>query len=310
MRQYSIIVPAMSNLVEFEKTLASVLRYSPTGSEVVVPCAHDFRDVHGLDGEVKLVRADAKSKPELPQLFRLALEHAGKELVGLFLPGVEPAGEWHSLVSTQFDDPEIAAISPTLVPGSESTVRLPNRAGVNGIRMDRQFGRKIAKTSSRNKESVIDGPLVLAAVFRNELFGWLDMNLTGLSPESLEIELAAGIKNLDYRSINISDWLVPCDSAVLENWKKSHIDGADQERIIRRHASNGTGGMSLRILFDLLRGRAGSAFGRLLARRHGRKDEQFNQNLTQRKLNREKLGLAISNRQGESSPKKSARRAA
>jgi|GEM_PF-4469393 len=310
MRQFSIIVPVLGSQPEFEKTLGSVLRYVPAGSEVIVPCPEDFVDAHGLEGEVELVRLPTGEKADLPRLFRAAVQQAGKELVCLFLPGTEISDGWNQIVSPRFDDSMVGSVSPVLLPTDSATVGFPTRGGISGMRLDRRQSRRIVHAAKRRSDLQIDGPTGLAGVFRNDAFGWLELEQTGLSADSLDIELTAGLRCLGYRSVGLADWMVTCDSSLLGQWKKSQLGGLEHERIHRRHSENGVGGMSLRILLDAVLGKPASGLGRVLAFGHSRQDREFNQRLMQGKLEREKLIQAISSRRKESETAVKVQRAA
>ncbi len=294
MRQYSIIVPVLGDQLEFERTLASVLRYLPERSQVLVPCPGDYADPAQIEQLVSLLPGRTLGQVALVDSWRAAAAQATGHLVAMFLPGVELHAEWGDLVGEAFADATVASVAPYMEPEDEKpgSSRLSKRgaAPVFGIGIDTGFARKIVGPRRRGRPAQIDAPGCLAAVFRNEALGWIDLENTGLCDASLEIELGAALKALEYRSVNLSGWRVTCAAERLAGWASEQVSGVVAERLNRRFSSGGKTGLVWRVLGDFVQGRAIAGLGRLRAGGATALDRRFYADLMRNSIDRQRIG--------------------
>lgn len=293
MRQYSIIVPVLGDHGGFEQTLASVLRYLPPAAQVLVPCGEGYSDPFGISREVELVPTRCDEARPLLDFWRAALPQARHELVGLFLPGIELANNWHLGVSDAFASASTAAVAPRLERAAGKPARGRIESGICGLRVDSGFSPVIVSIRGR-RTAGIDGPTRFAGVFRNEALGWLDSAGLGLSDSTLDLELALALRSVGYRAVGLSDWVVPCESRVIDSLCCNPAGGTVRERIVRRHASSGSAGLLSRCARDLFAGRLNDCWSRPAAGHYRVEDEKFLRGLQKAAADRARLQIPAS----------------
>ncbi len=113
MYDYSVIVPLLGRISEFEDTLASVLRHRPPQAQVIV--AHDGRydDPHGLQSEVQFVTADPHRN--LAGLLNAAIRTVQGHITVLIRPGIEIDEGFDQPIAEAFVDSNVASVCPLIV---------------------------------------------------------------------------------------------------------------------------------------------------------------------------------------------------
>lgn len=289
MGQFSIIVPVLGDHREFESTLASVLRYLPDRSEVLVPCAQDYSDPFGIGTEVSLLRLPDRDRDPLVHYWRAGLTATRFPLVAWFLPGIELHQGWERPVLAGFRDPGVAVVSPRLVAGDINTTA----NGTSGIRILKSLRSKVVRV--RNGQSAaVDGPTAWAGIYRNEALSWIDVDNTGLSDSTLGLELALSLRTLGYRCQFQSDCVLGCTPSMMEDAPASSVDEQNLERIQNRFVQDQNSGPGARILRDLLTFRWSACLGKFAARRFAEADSQYRESLEKSCAARSRLEKAAS----------------
>jgi hypothetical protein len=178
-----------------------------------------------------------------------------------------------------------------------------------GIQLDAGYSSRIVTQNRRNKTVSIDGPTLMAGVFRNEALGWLDLDAIGLCDASLDSELSAGLKAIGYQAACETDWKVDFSGSPDNYCFDRTVPGVVAERIVRRYSSKGKSGLLRRIFIDFLRGQAGVGLSRLMAGSHGESDNRFAEKLVRSIQERDRILQAAAGNFGaqRNSPRESGR---
>ena len=167
--RYSLVVPLVSDTIEFEETLASVLRHRPRQSQVIVVHNGGYLDPHQLDDEVQLTTVEGR--PTLAKMLNQAMEIAEGDYLALVRPGVELDENWQLPVEDAFESDQVGSVAPLLV-----NVNRPTRIVAAGIETDAFKNRNLCATNNRLTASNIGkanplGPTQWFAIYRRDILG-------------------------------------------------------------------------------------------------------------------------------------------
>ncbi len=274
MRHYSIVVPLIGQRTGFETTLASVLRSSPPGTQVIVPHGGDYDDPWHVADEVELLPLKAHDRENLSGLVLAALSRAGKELVGVVLPGMELGDDWPAEVDRQFDDPAVASVATCLRAASSGQ----SVTGQLGFGTAGRIRFNLPGHGKPSRDLLGSGPGFGAGFYRNEALGWLPAAGLGIDPGSLALELLLGLHVLGYQS-RLAPVSVTRTGEPAESRPETRLPSSVVERLLARHGA-GKGSLT-RALGDLLGGHPQRAFARLVALRQRAADRDFASRLQQ-----------------------------
>lgn len=206
--EFSLVVPFLSDVEKLEATLASVLRYRPDDSQVIV--VHDGRypDPHQLD-EVDFVVAPTGAS--LGSQLGCALRIAEGPLVGLIRPGVELDECWDDSIREAFEDDQVASVSPSLVEEAR-----PNKLVVAGVEVGsgnkrRYLGAGMRLGRKARRLSPL-GPSSWAGFYRRSVIDLLGTPDEQLDSHYLDVDLALGMRQLGFRSVFRSDCVMTVES--------------------------------------------------------------------------------------------------
>lgn len=192
----SVIVPYEHEDIRFEDTLASVLRYLPPQTQLIVVHDGSYHDPHQLD-EVDFV-VTAKHVQLAGQL-GAALRVADAPLIGLVRSGVELDEGWQESVFEAFVDERVASVSPAIV--SEDR---PGKLLTAGVQVGSAFKRKLVGTGVRlgrkSRQLRPIGPTSWAGFYRREVLDLLGTPDEQLENSYLDLDLALGIRQLGYEN--------------------------------------------------------------------------------------------------------------
>lgn len=286
MRQFSIVVPLVGALDACERTLASVLRTRPPGSQIIAPHAPEYGDPWRIANEVELLPAPRKAT-SADQLVLAGLRHSTGEFVTVLGPGLDLPEGWHEAVAGAFPDPEVAAIGATVgVPVGGSIVIGPALAGVD------RTGRPHSSApgcAGKGSALVASGPSLFAATFRGEALGWLPLEQLGLMPGSLAVELALALAALGSRCITCRAWYVLAEGAQAEDRCPGVSSGWLAERLARRFPELIGTSRTIRLLQDFCTGQWSRGAGRLAAIPHQESDRLFAKSMARIRRERSRL---------------------
>lgn len=108
----SIVIPLQRNEQLFEETLLSVLEHQPQGCQVIAVHNGTYSDPFDLGDEVEFVTARSSN---LVDLIRGAASAATAPIVHVLGTGIKVGEEWLADALGRFDEPDIAAVTPTLI---------------------------------------------------------------------------------------------------------------------------------------------------------------------------------------------------
>ena len=165
MGRLAIVIPSVGSVEALEGTLLSVLENRPSRCEVLVVHTHAYSDPYQLEGEVRFLRAPAKSS--FVACANLGVRETSADFVHLLAAGCQVREGWTDGVLRHFADPRVAVVAPLLVDEQD-----PSRAlaasityGVGGVRRSR--AQPLAAVQERGVSPILAAGL--AAVFYNRV---------------------------------------------------------------------------------------------------------------------------------------------
>jgi hypothetical protein len=243
MPQFSVIVPFMGDIGSFEDTLASVLRYRPDDTQVIV--SHDglFRDLHGLTDEVDFVVSGRTA--QLNRLFNCGLRQATGEFVALLRPGVELDENWQEPIEHAFADQRVGCVSPLIISPSK-----PSRVVAAGVTKEFGFSRHLCGLNSSTEPMRLRslaplGPTSWAAFYRHSTLQQIGPCDEMLQPVYLDLDLALSISTLGLYCLFEPSCVVSIDRAAPLVREASLAHGRSAQRAIRRHSNEASVGATL-----------------------------------------------------------------
>ena len=236
MQRFSIIVPVYGNARLFDDTLASVLRYRPSNSQVLVVHDEAYQDSYGLDGEVEFVATEHRDS--LAGFLNCGLSLATGEFVALIRPGVELDEGWDESVENAFDDDRVASVTPIITTPArpETMVAAGVAKGVGFHRKVIGLKTKIAQRTIRrvfNSKSI--GPTSWAAFYRREALNQIGTLDERLDSHFVDLDLALSLRSLGYRNEFCPDCVVTVDRARLVTNELTLPHGLSAQRGAVRH---------------------------------------------------------------------------
>lgn len=207
----TIILPVQAEIQPFEDTLASVLRYLPTGTQVVVVHDGRYQNPHGLD-EVDFVISSGNAT--LGEQLGSALRVAEAPLIGLVRPGIQMDENWHESIFEAFEDEQVASVAPAVVDEHK-----PNRLVTAGVEASKALMRKLSGTHVRlgRKASKLRpmGPTSWAGFYRRRVLDLLGTPDGQLDSLYLDLDLAMGIRQLGLTCAFRQDCVFTTEDATL-----------------------------------------------------------------------------------------------
>lgn len=233
MARLSIVVPLKhGDVLAFEDTLASILRNRPRSSQVVV--AHDgmYSDPHDLKSlGVQVVRvADARTYGEL---YFASLSHCTSTIVHWLRPGVMVDDGWAESAVDQFENGQVASVTPLLV-----SERHPDRILTAGVTCGGGFRLKLVGTGNRcdsGSRLTPLGPSAWAGFFRRSCLRIVAIQMSASPAANFDLELALNFRALGW--LNVVDLNSVISMEHPEELVRSYdsINGIDTQRILWRH---------------------------------------------------------------------------
>ena len=250
MASFSIIVPFIGNDLDFENTLASVLRNNTDAGKVIVVHDGTYEDVYGLGDEVAFIATEPHA--QLIRMFSAGLRQCTSEFVLLIRPGMELPFNWEAVAIEAFEDPRVASISPAIV-GAERKTELVS-AGVNiKFGMRRELSGKQIRLSRRNLKKIRTlGPTSWAAAYRRSALEQLGTPDETLDSVYLDLDLALGLKSLGYSTRFVSDLVFSTSRPTLITRDADAPHGCSAQRAATRYPKLSTSGLVSSMVCELV----------------------------------------------------------
>ncbi len=243
MHRFSIIVPMLDDRRLFDDTLASVLRYRPSSSQVIV--AHDgtYDDPYSLGTEVDFV--STSSRANLVHLFNCALRESTGDYIALIRPGVELTNGWEVPVQMRFEDANVASVAPIVVsPAQPQTIIAAGVVPGFGFRRRIEgSGSKIAPRTIRRLAPL--GPTSWAAFYRRSVLEQIGVCADQLDPLYLDADIALSLKTIGYECDFCPECIVQVERRILVERELDMPYGKSAQRAYRRHSAQSGSGSSL-----------------------------------------------------------------
>ena len=284
MCRFSIIVPFVQPYCSFDDTLASVLRYRPRNSIVVVVHDGTYQDPHDLSDEIELIIAAAPASRSscLSDFLSAGVTQAEGQITVWIRPGVELDEGWESKLFVEFSDPFVASVSPIVFDRNA-----PTKVVAAGVAAERTGNRKISGVSQRvakfrrNFEQPV-GPTSWLAAWRTKTLQSILPLSDGLRDVYLDLEIGLSLNRAGFRTALSNSFvgLVDDPDLILGELGMPHGDCA--QRGVQKFLSNGRFELIAGIINDLIRIPAGiwrlkHALQRLNVSKYHRSDfEQIN----------------------------------
>ena len=250
MSRFSIVIPCLDDIQRFEDTLASVLRYRPVDSQVIVVSDGRYSDPHQLRSEVQFVEADRGSG--LIGHLNVGVCYCSGDFTTIIRPGVELDENWDQVVESVADLKSVASISPVLVRDDN-----PSRVLSAGVHVDSSMTRRNSghalRTHSkkvRNGSFKLAGPTSWFGVYRTPLLKLLAPFDEQLDACYWDVDIAMSLRFLGFETASQSDFVafVDSDKEILAEFSQAH--GQSAARTSKR--TNGPNRMLVDSLFDLV----------------------------------------------------------
>lgn len=289
MHRFSIIVPVLGGSTLVDDTLASLLRYRPEESQVIV--AHDgsFVDQYGLESEVEFVDC---GRAQFGDLLDGALQSATGELIGIIRPGIELDEDWQIAIEEAFADPAVGSVTPLIA----TTIR-PTTIVAAGVATAGGFRRTLCGSKSKIAPRTMKklkplGPTSWAAFYHRDALAQLSECLVEstdgeacfgqLESVYIDLEFALGLAALGYRNVVAKDCVVFADRDTLVTKEAETPHGTAAHRALRRYSDANGVTKGLAVVGDLVSGpffpwRLTQAWGRITGLSKGRTDRKFAQ---------------------------------
>jgi GT2 family glycosyltransferase len=130
----AIVIPSVGSVEDLERTLLAVLENRPSRTEIVVVHAHDYQDPYQLQGEVRLLKAPARSC--FAACANLGIRETSADVVHLLAAGCQVREGWTEGALRHFRDPRVAVVAPLLIDLAEPTHAVATSVsyGVGGVK--------------------------------------------------------------------------------------------------------------------------------------------------------------------------------
>lgn len=288
--RYSIVVPLLGNgtkgvspaeVIEFEDTLASVLRHRPSRSEVIVVHSGSYDDPHGLH-EARLISVDGR--PNLVRFFNEAVGQAEGQFVVFIRPGVEIDENWQLPVDDAFESDQLGSVAPLLI-----NVNRPTRIVAAGVETDTFKNRNLCATNNRLTASNIGkanplGPTQWFAIYRRDLLGAIGQLDERMDDFYLDVEIGLALKTLGFKCSFEPDVIGHLESDVPVRRESRKPHGYSSQRSLQRYSGGSFRQKMAACAREIARSPFDSrwlqhAFQRFSAGRHSHEDQQFHDRL-------------------------------
>ena len=249
MASFSIIVPFIGDDLDFENTLASVLRNNADQGEIIVVHDGTYEDVYGLEGEVQFVATERRA--QLIRMFNAGLRVSKNEFVLLIRPGMELPFNWEAIALESFEDPNVASIGPAIVAadGKSELLAAGVSAGLGNNRILAGRGVRLAPRNLRKLKPL--GPTSWAAAFRRSALEQLGTPDETLDPVYLDLDLAMSLDALGYRTKFVSDLVVSTQRCRLIAHEAEAPHGCSAQRASSRYPEKRKGSLLLSMICEL-----------------------------------------------------------
>lgn len=244
MIRFSIIVPYLEPSNAFDGTLASVLRYRPPCSEVIVVHDGTYHDPYRLKPEVRLVAAqrDSLAGNRFFEMLTAGVRHCESDFSVWMRPGVELDEGWEHSVVDAFGDQQVASVSPLIVARhrSQQVVCAGVETDGRGTRQLSGVGAKVATPAVSSLEPM--GPSSWLGAWRTGLLNSVLPVTANVADIYLDAEIAFIMRELGYASQINPGFVGYVDDAdvILDQSKLAHGDCAQRgfEKFLKSNSGN------------------------------------------------------------------------
>lgn len=194
----AIVIPSVGSVETLEATLLSVLENRPQCCEVVVVHSHAYDDPYQLEGEVRLIKAPARST--LVACANLGFRETSADVVHLLTAGCQVQEGWTEGVLKHFADPRVAVVAPMVLDEDEPSHVLSAAIGYGAGGIRRATTHCAADLLEAGVAPILAASIV--AVFYNRLtlstVGYLSAEV---GAEFADVDLGLLLRHAGFKSI-------------------------------------------------------------------------------------------------------------
>ena len=193
MPRLSIVIPCLGGAAEFDGTLVSVLTNRPADCEVLVVHTEEYDDPYKLRGEVRFIESAGES---LCELVNQAVDVAAGEVLHIVGCGLEVGEGWTAAAVAQFNDPEVATVSPVILGSDREAIEAAGVSWTIGGTRRVVTDRRIILPGSGRLRARVHGPTLAAAFYRRDVLVALGGFDTALGDELADVSAALDVQAL------------------------------------------------------------------------------------------------------------------
>lgn len=236
MHRFSIVVPLLGARQWFDDTLASVLRYRPASSQIILVHDGTYDNPYGLEDEVEFVKTTKGAG--LIEHFNHGRQSATGELTAFVRPGIQFDEGWDKSLETVFENQQVASVTPIIV-----TPAHPNRVVAAGVKLGSGFRRQIVGRGKKVNSRAIDqvsplGPISWAAFYRSSILEQIGGFDESLDSHYLDADIALSLKTIGYQSVCCHACVLKVDEPSLITDELVLPHGKSSQRSNLRHVAS------------------------------------------------------------------------
>ena len=222
----SILIPILKNQADFELTLASVLKWRPDQSHVIVTHDGSYHDPYDLSDEVEFRKLRFVN---WSRWFANLLPMVDSEFVCTIHPGFEVNEQWVESVSKHFTSRSVVSVAPTFS---------AENADIRGLVKHWNGHPKLCVAGSHR---AIDSASRFAGWWRTDFLQQIVPKLAALHGNCLDLELGLLAKSLKLQTAVVTEPTIYCPSTTAQLQNKLNLTGFRAQQIMFRY---GTGAFS------------------------------------------------------------------
>jgi hypothetical protein len=233
MPRLSVVVPlSASDTASFDDTVASILRNLPDRCQLIVTHDGTYQDPHHLRSiGVQLVQV--RGARSYAELCVAALSHCTAPVMHWLRPGVTVDEGWCESAVEQFDNRNVASVTPLIV-----AERYPDRILAAGIQCGPGYRVRLVGCGNRLEKgerlSPV-GPSSWAAFYRHSCLRLVLAQIGSWASDVLDLELALSFRAAGWQNVVDVNSVVSIEQPERVADSYRYIHGRDSQRLLWRH---------------------------------------------------------------------------
>ena len=218
----SILIPILKNHADFELTLASVLKWRPDQSHVIVTHDGFYHDPYDLSDEVEFRKLRFVN---WSRWFANLLPMIDSDFVCTIQPGFEVNERWVELISKHFTSRSVVSVAPTIS---------AENADIRGLTKHWNGQPKLCIAGAHR---AIDSASRFAGWWRTDFLQQIVPKLAASHSNCLDLELGLLAKSLKLQTAVVNEPTIYCPSTTVQLQNKLNLTGFRAQQIMFRYGS-------------------------------------------------------------------------